>query len=300
MIRLDESLFVRLGKMPLRQRRPLLRSAWQVAAATGNAPTETVKPQLEHILRLPSREALRVAKSADYLDMLSMLEWAACHYQPRDEMIKDSDLVQVENEAAVQRLSGEQRPIIFAPIHAGAYIFSIVTLIYRHFRGRRILVLRNKTTEVDSIIIKRVTEIGSEVRFMFTQDKGSFVDALRYARRDAIIVCFVDLPASYGEPYDIELFGRPARIALGIEKLARACNAPILPIASRSHNLFESLVVRRPFEVGDDSARTRDRVAGLIRSHIEASVIEAPSQWHMWPRISEYLVEASDHNGIAA
>ncbi|WFT77435.1 hypothetical protein QA634_19055 [Methylobacterium sp. CB376] len=137
--------------------------------------------------------------------------------------------------------------------------------------------------------MRRISEIGTDMRFLNVRDKQDYIDAVRFARAGAVIVSFVDLPASYGGPVDTTLFGRPARLAMGLDALARLTEATVVPLAVRSRLDGDVVAPGRPFEVAESGPEAKARVTDLVRRHIEASVLAAPEQWFMWQRLGEFL-----------
>ncbi len=288
-----EKVFLRLARMSFVPRRFMFWLFWHAGAALRHGQHLAIVSDLARVLCLPRRQARTVAAKQAYCDLLGLLEWATFKYRPTQALIADTRYVKVTNESHLEQLGREERSVIFAPLHMGGYVFGMVTLIWRHFRGWKVLILRSRTDlEDDTFVLERVGEIGSELRFMNISETATFIDALRFARKKTVVICFVDLPASYGSPEDVELFGRPARLAMGIELLARALDAPIVPMRIHSHTTYDDILVRRPFEAGTATAANRKMVARLIAAHIEASVVEGPEHWHMWPKIDQYLDEA--------
>lgn len=288
-----EKIFLNIARLPLRLRRILLWLLLEVATRFGWMPKSDISSIFSEILNLPGREASSEAKNFEYNDALSLLEWATFNFRTEPQFIRDTYKAVIFNEEPLRRLGqDENRSIIFAPLHMGAYVLGMTNLIHRNFRGRRVLIVRNHDqNENDTGVLKRVKEMGCELRFMNIKDKASYVDCLRFARSRCIVICFVDLPETYGTAVDVELFRRPARLAMGIDTLARAINAPIVPLGIKSYMTRDEIRVGQPFEVGPPSEAERDRVTALITDHVQRTILETPSQWHMWPRISEYLVE---------
>lgn len=298
--KLFEGTLTRLARLPLPVRRPLFRAAWSALPKDQFGSLAGWQGQFETTMRYSQRDARRLAAQARYYDVLALVEWAQFRFRSLDTLLQsDAQLVRFTNEDALARLAAEGRGLILAPLHMGAYVLSLARIMQKHFQGRRVLIFTRQVDDGEgSNILRRLGEVGCDVRLVGVNDKAAYVDALRFARRDAVIICFVDLPAAYGVPAETSLFSKPARLGLGVDTLARACNAPIVPLSMNSFLRFELVKVGQPFEVKDPSPEERQRVVSLVCRHIETSVREAPAQWHLWPRFNEF--KADYPGGIAA
>ena len=69
----------------------------------------------------------------------------------------------------------------------------------------------------------------------------STVAQMLAARGGAVIVTFVDLPAQYGGPTNVDLFGQPATLGIGIDSLARVVGATVAPLCVSSSTRGTSL-----------------------------------------------------------
>jgi KDO2-lipid IV(A) lauroyltransferase len=198
--------------------------------------------------------------------------------------------VAFDDEDLLVRLAEWKKPVLFAPLHMGCYALAFTQIMDRFFRGRRMLILRARDDrEIETKVMQRVAETGCDMRFLKVADKADYVEAVRFARAGAVIVAFVDLPASYGGPIDVELLGQKATIAMGIDALARVAGATIVPICVSSTIHGDTVHVGRPFETAESGPAERRRVAQTLKRHIETSVAAHPLDWHMWTRFHEYL-----------
>jgi KDO2-lipid IV(A) lauroyltransferase len=171
----------------------------------------------------------------------------------------------------------------------GCFALPFAKIMRDHFSDRPMLILRAREDRPEETeAMRRISEIGVDMRFLNVADKQAYVDGVRFARAGAVIVTFVDLPASYGGAVSETLFGRPAQLAMGLNSLARVIGADVVPIAVNSSVRGDVVKLGRPFECFATGPAEKMRVAGLIRRHIEQSVLAAPEQWHMWARLDEF------------
>lgn len=286
------TLFSRIARLPLRQRRAALRLWWHVEKARGHVPGFGLADTFARLLRLPMREALETDREAVFHDWLASLEWLSLVDRPLEEIRRDIDRVEIDDEALFARLASWDKPILLAPLHMGCYPLGLARLMNTHFRGRKMLILRGRDDrEAETHVMRRISELGCEMRFLQVKEKSQFLGAVRYARDGAVIVSFIDLPASYGTPCDVSLFDQPARIALGIDAFARLADATIVPLAVTSGLKCDTVRVGHPFDVPDGSPQTRAMVARTFVKHITTTVADHPAQWHMWQRIEEFMVD---------
>lgn len=113
------------------------------------------------------------------------------------------------------------------------------------------------------------------------------VDALR---RGEIVALQGDRPRQSGRTVDARLFGRPYPLPSGIPALARAAQAPLLPVfVLREGRRRYRLVFREPirFEEGMSRADTERRFAQRVGADLEHAIGRAPWQWFcfraLWP-----------------
>lgn len=291
----------KIARLPLRQRRLLFWLVWQVLRSQHKPFEQYITELLSDVLDMPVRQARQLGCWHAFYDALNRLERATFKFRSVEQLATDFNLSSIVNEAPLARLAADpQRSVILAPIHMGAYILAMAGLIHRHFRGHRVLIIRNREDDEEAtVILQRIREIGCDVRFMNIKNKASFVDCLRFARKNCIVVCFVDLPETCGVAADVELFRRPARLAIGIDQLARAIDAPITTMSVASHIQGDVVTLGQPFDVGPPSPAERARVTRLIRDHIHNTIVATPAQWHMWPRVHEYMKSDDEPLGEA-
>lgn len=285
-----ERLMGRASRLPLRMRRHALRIACGLDGI-GRAPSATpAGDELRRTLRVASRDARRIEREIAFVNWLYALEWKAVLDREIAALDEDSEHLTISGRAFIQHLAAQSKPIILAPIHMGAFALPFARLVRDTFPGRPMLILRaREDREHETKAMQRISEIGTSMRFLNVRNKDDYFAAVRFVRDGGIIVSFVDLPGSYGAPTRTSLFGRPVRLAVGIDSLARLTEATVLPLAVSSYLSGDRIDIGQPFEVVDRGPEEHLRVTNLIKSHLEQSILRAPQQWFMWARLDEYL-----------
>ena len=293
-----------LSRLPLAVRRRLLWAGWSAWLLfnwrKAHFGTDDV---VTRSLKLGRRDARRIGRAIHFQDQLQTLEWIASATVTPKRFGAEARHVRINDPALFERLAATGDPVILAPMHMGNISIGVAHLMKRYFNGRRVLVLRAKE-DVDDLnrAMARLTAIASELRIVNTNDKSDFVDAMRFARQGAVIVCFADLPSSYGSPATVSLFGQEAQIALGLDTLARIVKGIVVPLAVHSAVGGDTVFNGRPFEVSGSSQAERERIAAGMARQMERFIYAAPSQWHFWPRMNEFRVSLGSQgpsDGIA-
>ena len=278
-----------LTRLPLRVRRLALRAMWRVQRRT-RAPALGIETLLKYAIRVSNAEALRLDAEIRFQDMLSTLEWGAILNRSKAALSRDTQAISFDNPGLLEQLAQTRKPLIFAPLHMGCFALPFAKMMRNYFADRPMLILRAREDRPEeTLAMQRISEIGVDMRFLNVTDKQAYLDGVRFARAGAIIVTFVDLPASYGGAVPVTLFGRPARLAMGINSLARVTGAAVVPMSVHSSTHGDVVRLGRPFESFETGNAEKARVAHLIRRHIEQSVLDAPEQWHMWARLDEFF-----------
>lgn len=286
----DSPMIETAASLPLWARRRLLRAAWRVEMLARRPKGYGFEHYFQRVLRLPKAEAWRLDRESIYHDYLLSLEWLSLLKRSRAEIEEDAKRVVFQDAALLSDLSRSRKSVVLAPVHTGFFALAFARLMRDFFPGRRMLILRSREDrEIETKVMRRISEIGTEMRFLNVADKNNYIEAARFGREGAVIVFFIDLPGTFGGPYDTELFGAPAQIALGIVSFARMIEATVAPLAIRSSLDGDTLHCGEFFECFDLGDREKSRVCGIIRRHIERSVLAAPDQWIMWSRFDEYL-----------
>ena len=278
-----------LARLPLAWRRRALRALWRVALPFRKSVGFGLEPVVAKYLKLGANEARHLAREHDYQDVLLIMEWHASIRRNQRQLAHDFRNTRVSDPALVERIAASGDVVILAAIHMGVFPIGITYVVWKYFAGRRLLVLRARDDlEENNIAMDRLREVASEFRILNTRNEADFVDAMRFARKGAVVVSLLDLPETYGSPADTTLFGEPAAIALGLDAMARMLKAVVLPMTVHSLPTRDDIVFGQPFEVSQTSAEERRTIARAVSRQIERFVSIAPEQWHMWTRSHEF------------
>jgi phosphatidylinositol dimannoside acyltransferase len=279
-----------ISRLPLRVRRRALRLWWSAARTTARLPDPGVADLLTYVLHVSNSEARRIAQEIVYQDMVAGVEWGAVLKRSRTGFESDLETTFFPDREVIEQVSRDGNPVIFAPLHMGCFLLPFARIMLDHFKDRRMLILRAKEDNPQQTqAMRRLLDLGIEMRFLNVNDKSKYLDAIRFAREGAVMVSFVDLPASYGAPAPVTLFGRPIQLAMGIGGLARLTEATVIPMAVRSSVDGDVVNIGQPFQTYQKSPAEKLRIALVVQRHIEHSIRDTPEQWHMWPRFHEFL-----------
>jgi KDO2-lipid IV(A) lauroyltransferase len=279
-----------ISRLPLRVRRRALRLLWSTVRVTGKLPVFGVENILKYVLHLSNSEARRIEHEIVYQDMIAIAEWGAVLKRSRHGLERDFDAISFPDRGVLEQASRSGSPVIFAPMHMGCFVLPLARIMLDHFADRRMLILRSREDRPEETrAMQRISEFGIEMRFLNVNAKQKYLDAVRFAKDGAVIVSFADLPASYGGPERVNLFGKPIQLAMGIVALARLTEATVIPLAVHSSVDSDVVNIGRPFECYQKGPAEKARIASILRRHIEDNIRETPEQWHMWPRFDEFL-----------
>ena len=291
-MRLEAKTLQRVAHLPLWARRRALREIWRTIGLAGRLPRVGIESIVRDVLRLPGAEAARLEKEILYQDWISIVEWASLTRRSQVAIRRDAESISIENASVFERLAQSGRPVILAPIHMGCFALPFTKIMHDYFAGRRLLILRAREDRHDeTLAMRRISEIGIDMRFLNVAAKQNYFDAVKFAKAGAVVVMFVDLPASYGGSTPVRLFGKPIRLAMGIGSLARLTEAAVIPVSVHSSVHGDSVRVGAPFESHAKGPEERSRIADIVRRHIEDAIRRTPACWHMWSRFGEFVDE---------
>lgn len=280
----------RIAGLPLRMRRRVLRATFTLSGLLRGFEKSGHARLFQRVLRQSSREARRLEREVNLHNLQTEAEWLALLVRSVPALLRDTRHVAVSDPAALERVAATGRPVILTPLHMGAYVFSLASLMVRFFPGRPLLVLRQRDDmPLETAVIERIREVGVAMRFHQVTDRMGFLEAVRFARNGAVIVNFCDLDPAYGAPAPMPVLGLDTRFAFGTDTLARLTNALVVPLACTMEPEGDLVRVGPTFEVHASAPQERARVAALVRTHIEASLRARPEQWHLWSALQDYL-----------
>ncbi|MCD2172422.1 LpxL/LpxP family acyltransferase [Rhizobium sp. C4] len=284
-----------LASLPLPYRRRLLRLGWKLSLPFRRDVGFGLEAILEQRLRVGRAGARAIAVEHDFQDYLQQIEWLASTIRPIDAMVAESDRVRVSDHHLAQRIADSGQSVILAPMHMGIFPLGVSHMLWRYFKGRRLLILRAREDHaINNLAMDRLKAVAGEIRILNTRNPADFMDAMRYAREGAVVVSLIDLPRTYGVPASVSLFGMPAAIALGLDSMARMLKAVVMPMAVHSHLDGDEIVLGQPFEVAETNPAARAELAADLARQIEAFIRPAPAQWHMWTRIDEFYLDPAE------
>lgn len=285
----------RLASLPLPYRRRLLRFGWRLSLPFRRDVGFGLEPILDQRLRVGRTGARKIAVEHDFHDYLQQLEWLSSTIRSVDAMVAETHRVQVSDHNLVQRIADSGQSVILAPLHMGIFPLGVSHLLWRYFRGRRLLVLRAREDHaINNLAMDRLKAVVGEIRILNTRNQAEFMEAMRYARQGAVVISLIDLPRTYGVPAPVSLFGMPSAIALGLDSMARMLKAVVMPMAVHSHLDGDEIVLGQPFEVAETNPTARAALAADLARQIEAFIRPAPEQWHMWTRIDEFYLDPAE------
>ncbi|MCJ8510369.1 hypothetical protein MUU53_21025 [Rhizobium lemnae] len=287
-------LLLALASYPLPVRRRLLRIGWRLSLPRRPDAGFGLEPRLERYLRVGSAEARRLSLEHDFHDLLQILEWLASVRRTKQQLVKDADFIRLPDDRMIKQLADGGGNVILASMHMGVFPIAISFVLWKFFRGRRLLILRAREDRLqNNIAMNRLGEIASEIFILNTKNESEFMDAMRFARKGAVVVSMIDLPASYGNPSEVSLFHYPARIAMGLDAMARMLNAVVVPMTTLSSVSGDRILFGQPFEVWQNSEVDRSMLAAALSRQMEQFINLDPPQWHMWTRLDEFFVKES-------
>ncbi len=284
-----------LASLPVPYRRRLLRLGWRLSLPFRRDVGFGLEPILEQRLRVGRAGARRIAIEHDFHDYLQQLEWLSSTTRSVEAMLAETHRVRVSDHNLVQRIADSGQSVILAPLHMGIFPLGVSHLLWRYFRGRRLLVLRAREDHaINNLAMDRLKAVAGEIRILNTRNQAEFMDAMRYARQGAVVISLIDLPRTYGVAAPVTLFGMPSAIALGLDSMARMLKAVVLPMAVHSDLDGDEVIVGQPFEVAETNPVARAELAADLARQIEAFIRPAPEQWHMWTRIDEFYLDPDE------
>ena len=201
----------------------------------------------QKVLRLSRREALRLERDAQIHDVAAEVEWLSILARNTRGIRADADRTRVDGAAVMERVAGTGRPVIFAPMHMGAYVLGNCHLMLTYFPDRPMLILRQRDDQVmETKVLERIRDFGVDMRFLQVAQRADFLKAVRFGQQGAVIVVFCDLPPSYGSPAPMPMFGLETSFAFGIESLAKLTSATVVPWCSTMGPDGDVIRISRP------------------------------------------------------
>jgi len=192
-----------------------------------------------------------------------------------------------------QSLFEPGRGFVMVTAHLGN--FEVGSMLPAFEEDRQVHVVREKEAdpEAQQFIQELLVRAGG-TRYV-THFEGEHalqgVELVHALRDGGIVGVQGDRPRSGGRIVPATLFGRPFPLPAGPAALARAAEAPLVPIfVFRVARLHYRIEIRDPIPVGRSSSRDRDvaEAMGRVGAEIEWAIRQQPHQWFcfhdVWPR----------------
>ncbi len=123
----------------------------------------------------------------------------------------------------------------------------------------------------------------------FADNEANFGTRLMFAlRRGELVALQGDRPSAHGKTVQTHLFGLPFPLPAGAAALARAANAPIVPVfVFRDGRRRARVVFRQPIEADQNADRDQDvlNTTQRIATEIEWAIRQPPEQWFCFRRL---------------
>ncbi len=158
---------------------------------------------------------------------------------------------------------------------------------------RRIHIVREKEIDprAQQFIQDLLARSGNEYITHFAgEDLTLAVELARALREGDVVALQGDRPRAGGRSVTVSLFGKPMPLPTGPAALARAANAPILPVFNFRDGRFRvRTVVRPPIHVDRSADRDADVAAAMHRFAVEVewAIRHRPYQWFCFRRLWE-------------
>lgn len=211
-------------------------------------------------------------------------------YAARYEQVVHPGRFHVEVDGIEHIPTDLSRGIIFVTAHVGQWELS--SHLASRGLARPVHVVREgeMDPEAQRFLEGLVSGLSAQgVTTHFASDDPRLGIALAEAlRRGEVVALQGDRPRVNGRTHTAQIFGRPLRLPLGPQALARATGAALVPVFSfREAPYCYRVVVRPPIPV----SRTRDRDADVAQAvqrlagEIEWAIRRAPHQWFCLRRL---------------
>jgi KDO2-lipid IV(A) lauroyltransferase len=285
-----EKLLVGLAQRPLRTRRLLLHLAFMANELGHGHKRLGLSMLFQSLLGAGLKEADRLERELLFQDKLHELELLALKLGTPAGLQADFKSVGVRDENLFQGLSRAQRPIVLAPLHMGVYPLALGGVLNRYFSQRNVVVLRARDDVAgQTTAIRRIVEFCPRLDIVNVNSPKDMRLLVGAHRANAVIICFIDLPRSYGAATEVPFYRAHIQVALGAVRIAQMMNGFIVPMGVLSGTWGDEVVTFSALELGFKDEQEVARAVDAVGRTIEKLISLDPVQWHMWPRIPEYF-----------
>ena len=223
----------------------------------------------------------------------NILNYSWCLIERYEDLATDRRAVpEVVDDHIWRDLPAEGKGLVVVTAHIGHW--EVASAYPADLHGRRVHVVREAeinpaSQELFKELVRERSKGGYCVHF--ARRAGDLGPKLLLALRDGDIVALQgDRPAREGRTVETRLFGRPFKVPVGPAAMARAAEAPILPVfIYRTGRSRSKVVFRPPIRVAKTEDRMGDvqQVVDRISAEVEAAIMADPFQWfcfvELWP-----------------
>ncbi|HET9225963.1 MAG TPA: lysophospholipid acyltransferase family protein [Thermoanaerobaculia bacterium] len=189
-----------------------------------------------------------------------------------------------------RELNESGKGFILVTAHIGAW--EVGSMLPSFQESRRVHVVRE--AETDPRAQRFISELirsrsGDLYTTHFAEDPQLGVDLLDALRRGEIVALQGDRPRNGGRTGEISLFGRPFPVPVGPVALARAAEAPILPVfVFREGRKRYRCSIRPPIRVGGNGGTRQaeiDQALQRFAGELEWAISHRPHQWFCFRKL---------------
>lgn len=264
-----------------------------------NARIRYTAPIISWVLGEPEREALRIAILAFRSSVMSRENWARTAEEPHEVAnAKAQAMTNEETKSLLPFFKGKKNGILLTTIHMGDYLHAILA-IATVLVDRKIFIVRKKNEdEVEKAVFEKLSLLGVQFEVIRTQDNSAGLKILRNLRRGAIVVMLFDLPVSFGETANVNIFNKSFAWVKGPAFYASLSEAYLIPfVAYRDAQLRPKFdlhpVIYSPRRSKAAEVVDIELICEKLAHMAELYVKEYPEQWLNWYLVPEMVATES-------
>ena len=195
----------------------------------------------------------------------------------------------IVEEDVWRRVIEDPAGVILVTAHIGHWEVGSMLVPERHVHVVREKEMDPRAQQFVRELLKEDSSEGTESGFTMhfaDGDPSLGPRLLRALRRGDFVAVQGDRPRSEGRCYEVELFGRPIRLAAGPVVLARAAGVELLPVfVFRRDRQRSEVVFRPPIRVEGRGDAGLAEAVRRIAAEVEWAIRKAPYQWFCFRRL---------------